>query len=56
MKNCSCCKLSKKLDDFPNNKLTKDQKGSICRFCLNEKEQKNYGEKKEKTKLFHILL
>ena len=60
MKNCSCCKLSKKLDDFPNNKLTKDQKGSICRFCLNEKErikrrklgipEKRIGLDKEKAK------
>jgi hypothetical protein len=60
MKNCSCCKLSKKLDDFPNNKLTKDQKGSICRFCLNEKErikrrklgipEKKIGLDKEKAK------
>ena len=52
--------MSKKLDDFPNNKLTKDQKGSICRFCLNEKErikrrkleipEKRIGLDKEKAK------
>lgn len=39
MKICSCCKLSKISDCFPNNKNTKDKKGSICRACLNEKER-----------------
>jgi hypothetical protein len=60
MKSCSCCKSTKNLDDFPNNKLTKDGKGSICRSCINEKDrvkrrtsgipEKRTGLDKEKAK------
>jgi hypothetical protein len=39
MKTCSCCKSTKIIDCFPNNKNTKDKKGYICRTCLNEKER-----------------
>jgi len=33
MKTCSKCSLSYSLDEFPNNKKTKDGKGSWCKSC-----------------------
>jgi hypothetical protein len=34
MKRCTKCGLSKPLDDFPANKLTKDGRGSWCKSCV----------------------
>ena len=46
MKRCSSCGESKPIEDFPNNRATKDGKATYCKRCHNritKRKQRRYG-------------
>jgi hypothetical protein len=48
-KKCTRCSIEKSLDEFDNNKTTKDGKASACKTCLKEYKKEYYL--KNKTKI-----
>ena len=52
MKTCTKCKVERSLDEFHKNKISKDGRKSVCKYCV-KKYNKEYQEKnKEKTKKY----
>jgi len=47
MKKCSKCKEDKELDDFGNNKWTKDRKSNYCKKCMKIVQKNDYEQYKD---------
>lgn len=50
MKTCKRCGISKELDLFPKNVMTKDRRGSWCKECASKRNKERYLERLREDK------
>lgn len=53
MKTCSKCKIPKELEEFCNNKTTKDGKNNICKLCKKELDKQYFLKNKVKLNIIN---